>query len=237
MISPDQPVAQIVLEHPRCARLLLERNIDFCCRGALLLSEACADAGIELTALVAELQALAAAEPASSSGLDPRSLSTLQLVAHIVDQHHLYLRKTLPLVELLAARVVEAHAERQPALEQLQSVLRALRELLEPHLQREEAVLFPLLIAGRARQRIGEELGWMRSEHVEVGDALRVLRILSDRFVPPAWACPTYRALMSELETMDRDTVEHVHLENNVLAPRFERARAMASRVHRRGAG
>ena len=221
VISPDQLVAQIVLEHPRCARLLVERDIDFCCRGAVPLSEACAGAGLEVTTLLAELQAVASLEPASSSGVDPRSLTSLQLVAHIVDQHHVYLRKALPLLELLAARVVEAHAARQPSLERMQSVLHALRGLLEPHLHKEEAVLFPLLIGGRAQQRIREELGWMRSEHLQVGEALRELRLLSERFVPPAWACPTYRALMSELETMDRDTLEHVHLENNVLAPRF----------------
>jgi regulator of cell morphogenesis and NO signaling len=234
VIAPDQPVAQIVLEHPRCAGILVERDIDFCCRGPVPLAEACAERGIDVAALVAELEVAVAGEPPGGLGLDPRSLTTLQLVARIVDQHHVYLRKTLPLLELLAGRVVEAHAERQPSLEEIQSVLRVLRTLLEPHLQHEEAVLFPLLIGrARSRQRIRAELDWMRAEHVQVGEALRELRTLSDRFVPPVWACATYRALMSELETMDRDTLEHVHLENNVLAARFERAQPVASGVHR----
>jgi len=234
VIAPDQPVAQIVLEHPRCAGILVERDIDFCCRGSVSLAKACAARGIDVAALVAELEAAVAGGPPGTPGLDPRPLTTIQLVARIVDQHHVYLRKTLPLVELLAGRVVEAHAERQPSLEEIQSVLRALRALLEPHLQHEEAVLFPLLIGrGRSRQRIRAELDWMRDEHLQVGDALRELRTLSNRFVPPVWACATYRALMSELEAMDRDTLEHVHLENNVLAARFERVAPLASGVHR----
>jgi regulator of cell morphogenesis and NO signaling len=234
VIAPDQPVAQIVLEHPRCAGILVDRDVDFCCRGPVSLADACAKRGIDVAALVAELEAAVAGELPGGPGLDPRSLTTLQLVARIVDQHHVYLRKTLPLVELLAGRVVEAHAERQPSLEELQSVLRAMRALLEPHLQHEEAVLFPLLIGrARSRQRIRAELDWMRAEHLQVGDALRELRTLSNRFVPPAWACATYRALLSELEAMDRDTLEHVHLENNVLAARFERAQRVASGVQR----
>ena len=238
VIAPDQPTASVVLEHPRCARVLVERGLDFCCRGTRSLAEACAERGIDVGPLVAELEAVVAGEPAEAPGPDPRLLTTLQLVAHIVDQHHVYLRKTLPLIDLLAGRVVDAHAERQPSLTELHSVVRELRGLLEPHLQREEAVLFPLLIAGgRARQRTRAELQTMRAEHLRVGDALRALRTLSNRFVPPVWACATYRALMSELEAMERDTLEHVHLENNVLAPRFERARSMASGVHRRRAG
>ena len=236
VIAPDQPVAQIVLEHPRCAGILVERDIDFCCRGSVSLAKACAARGIDVAALVAELEAAVAGGPPGTPGLDPRPLTTIQLVARIVDQHHVYLRKTLPLVELLAGRVVEAHADRQPSLEEIQSVLRVLRALLEPHLQHEEAVLFPLLIGrGRSRQRIRAELDWMRDEHLQVGDALRELRTLSNRFVPPVWACATYRALMSELEAMDRDTLEHVHLENNVLAARFEQARPVASGVHTGG--
>jgi regulator of cell morphogenesis and NO signaling len=238
VIDPGQPLAQIVLEHPRCARVLVDRDLDFCCRGTMSLAEACAGRGIELDELVSALIEVAAGESSGAAGLDPRSLSNLQLIAHIVDQHHEYLRRTLPLVELLAGRVAEAHAERRPCLEELRFVLRELRILLESHLEREEAVLFPLLLGGaRARQRVRDELSWMREEHLHLGDALHTLRALGDRFVPPAWACATYRALLSELEGMDLDTREHVHLENNVLAPRFEHGGPMASGVQRKVGG
>ena len=234
MIDPGQPLAQIVLEHPRCARVLVDQDIDFCCRGTMSLAEACAARGLVLEDLVSALIEVAAGAGAGARP-DPRSLSNLQLIAHIVDQHHEYLRRTLPLVELLTQRVVEAHGERRPSLEELRWVLHALRSLLEPHLEREEAVLFPLLLgAGRARQRVRDELDRMREEHLRVGDALHAIRTLGERFVPPDWACATYRALLSELEAMDLDTREHVHLENNVLAARFA---PLASGVQRKGGG
>src|SRR5262249_56939089 len=104
--------------------------------------EACAARGIDAQAFLADLQAVVAGEPAWSAGPDPRSLSTLQLVSHIVDQHHAYLRRTFPLIELLGARVVEAHSERDARLAELHATLRALRSVLESHLDHEEAVIF-----------------------------------------------------------------------------------------------
>lgn len=221
VITLEQPVAQLVLEHPRCVQLLVEHDIDFCCRGAMSVREACAARGIDAQTFLADLQSVVESEWEWEPVADPRSLSTLQLVSHIVDQHHRYLRKTLPLVELLAARVVEAHLQREPRLAEMHATLHALRGNLESHLDHEESVLFPLLIRGGRDRRTREQLDAMRAEHLRVGDALRKIRTLADRFDLPSWACATYAALMAELETMEQDTLEHVHLENNVLAPRF----------------
>jgi regulator of cell morphogenesis and NO signaling len=236
VISLEQPVAQVVLEHPRCAQLLVECDIDFCCRGTTSLREACATARIDAQAFLAELQSVVESESVREPVPDPRSLSTLQLVSHIVDQHHANLRKTLPLVELLAARVVEAHSEHETRLAEMHATLRALRGTLESHLDHEESVLFPLLIRGGRARRTREQLDSMRAEHLRVGDTLRKIRMLADRFVLPSWACATYAALMAELETLEQDTLEHVHLENNVLAPRFD-AGPLAPTMQRRRSG
>jgi len=98
-------------------------------------------------------------------------------------------------------------------------------------------VLFPLLIRGGRNRRLRDELEWMRAEHLQLGDTLRKIRTLAERFVPPPWACATYAALMAELEALDRDTLEHVHLENNVLAPRFDAAHTLAPGMQRRRSG
>jgi regulator of cell morphogenesis and NO signaling len=61
----------------------------------------------------------------------------------------------------------------------------------------------------------------MHEDHLAVGDLLARLRELSDGYATPDWGCNTYRVLMAELETLEEDTLRHVHLENHVLAPRF----------------
>jgi regulator of cell morphogenesis and NO signaling len=236
VITLEQPVAQLVLEHPRCAQLLVECDIDFSCRGTISLREACATRGIDAQTFLADLQSVVESEWESEPVADPRSLSTLQLVSHIVDQHHLYLRKTFPLVELLAARVVEAHPGHEARLAEVHGLLHALRGNLESHVEQAESVLFPLLIRGGRDRRTREQLDSMRAGHLGVGDTLRKIRTLADRYVLPSWACATYAALMAELEVMEQDTLEHVHLENNVLAPRFD-AGPMAPTMQRRRSG
>jgi regulator of cell morphogenesis and NO signaling len=61
----------------------------------------------------------------------------------------------------------------------------------------------------------------MREEHELVGRMLDRLRRVSHDFTVPPWACNSYRTLFSELVALERDIHVHVHLENNVLAPRF----------------
>ncbi len=39
--------------------------------------------------------------------------------------------------------------------------------------------------------------------------------------MPPEWACNSYRALFSELQALETDVLQHVHLENHALRPRF----------------
>lgn len=47
---------------------------------------------------------------------------------------------------------------------------------------------------------------------------------LVDRSATPGWACGSYRALMNELRAIELDTMDHVHVENHVLMPRFPEA-------------
>jgi len=48
-----------------------------------------------------------------------------------------------------------------------------------------------------------------------------MIRVASDDFALPDWACNSYRTLFSELQQMESDVFTHVHLENHVLQPRF----------------
>jgi regulator of cell morphogenesis and NO signaling len=222
VVERHKTLAQVVLEHPQCARVFVAHGIDFCCRGNVPLGDACVALGPEAEAVLAELDRAIAERPGLPPEQDPRQLSTLQLVAHIVDTHHVYLRKALAFLQPLAGNVAAAHADRRHSLNEVHAELVGLRAIVEQHLDREESAVFPLLLGSRrAQQHVEQELAWMQEDHLGVGDALHRLRTLTDGFRPPAWACASYRTLMVELEAMERDTFEHVHLENNVLAPRF----------------
>ena len=116
-------------------------------------------------------------------------------------------------------------------LRRVQEVFQALDAELSNHLMKEEQILFPYLAAlengagdgapphacfGSARYPIAQ----MEHEHESAGGALERLREITGAYTLPADACPTFRALYEELDRMDRDLHQHIHLENNILFPR-----------------
>lgn len=228
MLNQRMKVKDIVLEHPETARVFQERQIDFCCRGDVTIDEACRARGTaadELWRALAEVVAGREGPPAD----DARALDTPALIARIVDTHHVTLRQSLPFLRTLAGKVARVHGDHNPKLVALARLVDDLTELLLPHLDDEERALFPALIAGRPDAALGQMLEAMLGDHLAVGALLGEMRALADEYVPPSWACNSYRTLMRELEAIEGDTLRHVHLENHVLLPRFAATTAPGS--------
>lgn len=221
MIDPKQSVANLVLDHSECASVFQHHRIDFCCRGELTIAEAAKSREVELGALVEELSR-AIAERRGERTPDPRELSTPRLVAHIVSRHHEYLRRTLPFVGGLAAKVGRVHGDHNPKLRDLATAVEELTAALVPHLDEEEEVLFPALTAKEPdRAALEKDFGAMQEEHLGVAKLLEQVRAASDDFTLPEWACNSYRTLFAELKQVESDVFTHVHIENHVLRPRF----------------
>jgi regulator of cell morphogenesis and NO signaling len=85
-------------------------------------------------------------------------------------------------------------------------------------MQKEEQGLFPMLRVGHG-PAMAMEL--MRDEHDDHGARLRELEALTHGHEPPADACNSWRALYAGTAQFALDLTEHIHLENNVLFPRF----------------
>jgi regulator of cell morphogenesis and NO signaling len=221
MIDPAVPVATLVLDHSECAPVLARHRIDYCCKGQRPLTDACRDLGLDLPVVVGELETAIARRAASAEpAIDPRTLPTRALIVKVIAPHHQYLHRTMPFLRTLASKVARVHGEREPSLREVARLVEQLVETLGLHLAEEEAVLFPALIEGRVEEA-GPLLRDMRREHEEVGEQLARLRAAAADYAPPEWACNSYRTLMKELDVMEADTLEHVHVENHVLLPRY----------------
>ena len=61
-------------------------------------------------------------------------------------------------------------------------------------------------------------------EHEDHGKSLATLRRLANDFVAPPDACGTWRALYLGCAALERDVMEHIHLENNAIFPRALRS-------------
>jgi regulator of cell morphogenesis and NO signaling len=163
-------------------------------------------------------------------------MTLTQLADHIEATHHSYLRSALPRISQLAAKVAQAHGSRHPEVIEVQAVFDALREELEAHLQKEEAILFPMCreldTASTLPQfhcgTVRNPVHVMESEHDNAGRALSELRRLTGDYTLPEDGCNTYRALLDALTEMEGDLHQHIHKENNIL---FPRAVAMEQRL------
>lgn len=219
-------LGDLVAANPAAAAVFDRYGLDYCCHGSVSLASACASAGIDAAAVVAELDALAEPTDAGWTALGP-----VELAAHIVESHHAYLHEELPLLDALAQKVNAVHGARHPELGRVVELVRALRAELEPHLAKEEQVLFPAiraLAAGPAEFPFGpvaNPIRMMEVEHDRCGELLVALRQVTDAYAVPADACASYRSLYARLAELESDTHRHIHKENHVL---FPAARALA---------
>lgn len=223
-IGIDMTLGAIVTSHPSLARELERRNLDYCCGGAVTLDEACRDAGFDAALVAAELASSIVDEgPASWTHLDVD-----ELVVHLVETHHRYLWDELPRVQALLDTVVDVHGDRHPELHEIAECFGAVRADIEPHLVKEERVLFPAirqLAAAPAAPTfgfgtIGNPISAMLRDHDELGTLLLDLRTSTNDYTVPEDGCASYRALFEGFAQLEADTHLHVHKENNVLFPR-----------------
>ena len=228
-ITPTSTLGDLVTADPSLARHLEARQLDYCCGGRRTIEQACADRGLDVLTVVAELTVAGTADGAAP-GTGWATLGADQLVDHIEATHHRYLWAEMPRLTALAERVRSVHGRRHPELEDIAACVNELCADLEPHMTKEERVLFPMIRAlATADVRpefhcgtIGNPIAVMRAEHEHAGELLQQLRELTSDFVPPADGCASYEALFRGLAELETDLHLHVHKENNVLFPLVE---------------
>lgn len=219
MLDPHISVADLVSEHSECAALLHRYHLDDPCDDRRTLAQCCAASRVSVEEVGTQLER--AIRRRAAEEIDPRPLSTREVIVRVVARHHQYLYRNLPFLRDLAAKVARVHGEREPQLLAIAILVDKLAELLLAHLQDEERNLFPELLAGTRSTRAAIALERMDEDHDEVVMRLEELREVADHYAPPPWACLSYRTLMVELSILDLDTLRHLEIEETVLFPRF----------------
>ena len=205
-------LSEIATRHPAGSRVLHRHGLDFCCGGRRSFGDACAERGLTADAILAEIELEDAG--VAPDGWDERPLD--ELVSHLVGFYHGRLREELPLLVAMAARVESRHDDKPECPRGLADHLAAMHEAVLEHLAKEERILFPLILSDRGAQA-GAPIHVMEVEHEDHRANLLEIRRLTQGLVPPASACTTWRALYLRLSEFERELMEHIHLENNVL--------------------
>ncbi|MCH8145771.1 MAG: iron-sulfur cluster repair di-iron protein [Gemmatimonadetes bacterium] len=223
-----QTVGQMVVERPQRSRVFDRLHIDYCCGGKRTLEEACAKRGLDLKAVLAELEAFDAEAEAQGDAVRPANLTMTELADDIERTHHAYLREELPRLGDLVKKVSAVHGQAHPWLSGLTSVYAELVAELEPHMLKEEQILFPLIReldqATTAPSfhcgSVGNPIRMMEMEHQNAGAALDRIREMTTDYEIPEGACNSFRAMLSGLEHLEADLHLHIHKENEILFPK-----------------
>jgi regulator of cell morphogenesis and NO signaling len=144
--------------------------------------------------------------------------ATPDLIAYILERYHETHRREFPEAIRLARKVEAVHAGQADCPSGLADHLAMMADDLEGHQQKEERVLFPMMLQGGA-PRI--PIARMMAEHRDVDVQLNHLAALTRQFAPPAGACGAWRDLCRACAKIDRDLRQHMRLEDQTLFARF----------------
>jgi regulator of cell morphogenesis and NO signaling len=231
-LDATRTVRDLATEVPNATRIFEKFGIDYCCGGSKSLLDACRQANISVDEVLRNLEGDHAAAADTSPELDFNNARLTELIAHILDKHHGYVKQEIPRLQRLLVKVVGVHGAGHPELAAVQQTFSGLANELTGHMMKEEMVLFPYIEKLEEAVRssypaprapfgsINNPVHMMELEHESAGHALKEIQALTSDYTPPESACFSYRTLYSALKEFEADLHQHVHLENNILFPR-----------------
>ena len=230
-INEELSVSNIVTGDYRTANVFRKYGIEICCGGKLPLKTVCEIKNLPIDIIKKEL------EESSRTICLPSSLKFEDwdidfLTDYIVNVHHQYLKKALPDTKNDLARFVRGHQDKFTYLPKLLEIFMDLAGYILPHLQEEEAIIFPYIrqifhaynskesyaaLLVRTLRKPVENV--MNHENESLTTLLYQMRQLTCNYTAPEKACTSHRVVFSKLLEIDNDLVQHLYLENNILFP------------------
>lgn len=221
--------AEIVNMFPKASDVFKEHKINFCCKGDQALHIVLSEKDIPGKKIMEELNTLYEKwreQVGSIINWEDKSL------AELVDQFehdHAHIQEELLPLENFVTRVFHVHGEDQSHLMELYGLYNDLLPIMEEHMSQEEQEVFPLIRelenhpSEKLAERLLEAIHVIEVEHEQEVNLFNRIRKITNAFKPPVGACNTYRMTYARLADLEENTLQHIHLENNVLSKRLRR--------------
>lgn len=223
-------IKDIVTHNFRAASVFEKYSLDFCCKGGKTIAAACNEKNIDPSVVIAELQTLNDAVDTSSQRFNRWDVEFL--ASYIVENHHAYVRQSIPVLLAHTQKVAMVHGDRHPEMKKAADLFGVVAQDMIHHMHKEEQMLFPAIAAVARAQREGttfhpmpfgsvkNPIAMMEREHDSAGSLMFEIRELTSNYTVPEDGCTTYRVTLQELKEFELDLHQHVHLENNILFPK-----------------
>jgi regulator of cell morphogenesis and NO signaling len=220
-VHPHIPVGEIAASMPHLTKLFDILGIDYVLHGSLSLRDACAEAGADPVRVRLAIQAL----PADCNEKSWSDASMQELIDELRDRRHPRARALLG----EAATRIGALTRDDAHTIALREAFCALCDVLQPHMFREEHMLFPVVqhledcwthsekpgmnfLGG-----VSKPMAALVRDHDAIIEKLRLLRTAAGELGEDAAGGTAAR---NAVDALEHELREHIHLENNVLYPR-----------------
>lgn len=148
------------------------------------------------------------------------------IINHILKNHHRILKKELGEIEELIYTIFRVHFEDSgEVLEKVHKIFGTLKIELESHIIKEERSLFFKIkdfnnSTEESSEKIVQSIKEIKKSNEKVKELLNDLREITNDYTLPADTCPTYEKTFNKLKNIEKDTEEHLDLED-ILFDRF----------------
>lgn len=223
----NKTLSEIVADNFQTATVFEKYSLDFCCNGNKTINEACKGKNINSSDILSELEQLKSREGMNFADWNPGFLSD-----YIVNNHHNYVRKMIPVLSEHTKKIASVHGKNHPELLKVLHIFEVVYKDLKQHMMKEEQMLFPFIKnledAKNNKSKVEKPffgtvknpIRMMQIEHESAGDEMAEIRNLTGNYSPPDEACNTYKVTFMELKAFEEDLHKHVFLENSILFPK-----------------
>ncbi|MGZ4159407.1 MAG: iron-sulfur cluster repair di-iron protein [Neobacillus sp.] len=225
--TTDTLVKDIVNELPKTSDVFKKNRIDFCCGGNIPLSQAVVQNELNMDSLLEELKVVYEKSSPADKDLEVWTESDSNtIIDHVISNYHRVTEEELKALSPYVTKVSRVHGDNHPELLKVNELFYEFKKDMIEHQAKEEAVVFPLIrqIADNTVENREEAVAMiveLEKEHDHAGELLRQIRAITSDFELPLDACGTYRLVYKRLADLEGLTFMHVHLENNILFPRY----------------
>lgn len=228
IFKTSQTIGDIVSIMPKASDVFREYNIDFCCGGNRPLASAIEAQNLDEKEILQKLDEAYNETKKSMNKTDFRNLASGELIDYIVNTHHGFAKKILPSISELTTKILRVHGSNHEELFKVHKLSHDLKTELEQHFIKEEEILFPIIKkydtepSNELFEKIKKVMKETEDEHEGAGDILKELRKITGDYKLPDDGCATFELTYKQLQELEADLFEHIHLENNILFKRFE---------------
>jgi len=217
--SLDLTINDILKQYPFAITILEEKGIPYYKFGHQKLSEI----NPEAKSIYEEIKL---SEQLLVNPLRTNQWSISFTIDYIENNHHTYVKETIPELEDLIDHLVQTHSDTHPQLPMIKERFSEFKSELFDHMNDEESIVFPsykkLEIAlkdGKLKdvKDFDDAITWMEEDHILTGTSLKSMRNFCNNYISPPDSSPGFKVLFEEMKKIEIDMHFHMHLENNVL--------------------